>query len=79
MRQAVYDALAALPGARASRVWPAGSVRTAFENAVAEAKLDQHDRALRPPRSRPPARRNGQDGTAGACADRRADHARNHT
>jgi integrase len=40
MRQAVYDTLAALPGEHKGRVWPAGSIRTAFENAVTEAKLD---------------------------------------
>src|SRR5712664_4382426 len=40
MRQNVYDVLAALPEPHAGRVWPAGDVRTAFENAVAEAKLN---------------------------------------
>jgi integrase len=40
MRQAVYEVLAGLKGARKGRVWPAGDVRTAFENAVAEAKLN---------------------------------------
>jgi integrase len=40
MRQAVYTALTGLPRAREGRVWPAGSIRTAFENAVADAKLD---------------------------------------
>ena len=40
MRQAVYDLLAALKGDHKCRVWPAGDVRTAFENAVVEAKLD---------------------------------------
>ncbi len=40
MRQAVYDVLAGLPGAREGRVWPTGNIRTAFENAVLEAKLD---------------------------------------
>jgi integrase len=40
MRQAVYDVLAGLPGPREGRVWPGGAIRTAFENAVAEAKLD---------------------------------------
>jgi site-specific recombinase XerD len=40
MRQAVYDILAALPGPREGRVWRSGNIRTAFENAVAEAKLD---------------------------------------
>jgi integrase len=40
MRQVVYDILAALPGAREGRVWSAGDIRTSFENAVLEAKLD---------------------------------------
>jgi integrase len=40
MRQVVYNALAALPGAHEGRVWRVGSIRTAFENAVTEAKLD---------------------------------------
>jgi integrase len=40
MRQAVYNILAAVPGPRESRVFKANSIRTAFENAVAEAKLD---------------------------------------
>ena len=40
MRQAVYDVLAALPGPREGRVWPCGDIRTSFENAVAEARLD---------------------------------------
>lgn len=40
MRQAVYDTLATLPGAHEGRLWPAGSIRTAFEKAVAEAKLN---------------------------------------
>ncbi len=40
MRQAVYDVLTALPGARGGRVWPAGDVRTAFENAVGDAQID---------------------------------------
>ena len=40
MRQAVYDVLAALPGPREGHVWPSGNIRTPFENAVAEAKLD---------------------------------------
>ena len=40
MRQAVYDALASLPGAREGRVFRTRSIRTAFENAVTEAKLD---------------------------------------
>jgi hypothetical protein len=37
---AVYDVLAGLPGDREGRVWPASEVRTAFENAVADPKLD---------------------------------------
>jgi integrase len=40
MRQAVYNVLASLPGPREGRVWPAAEIRTAFENAVAQAKLD---------------------------------------
>jgi site-specific recombinase XerD len=40
MRQAVYEVLAALPGDHKGRVWPVGDIRTAFENAVSEAKLD---------------------------------------
>ena len=40
MRQAVYNLLAARPAPREGRVWPARSIRTAFENAVAVAKLD---------------------------------------
>jgi integrase len=40
MRQAVYDVLASLPAPREGRVWRSGNIRTAFENAVAEAKLD---------------------------------------
>jgi integrase len=40
MRQAVYDALAARPEPREGRVFRTLSVRTAFENAVDEAKLD---------------------------------------
>lgn len=40
MRQVVYDILVALPGPREGRVWPSGDIRKAFENAVAEAKLD---------------------------------------
>jgi len=40
MRQSVYDVLAGLPEPHAGRVWPAGDIRTAFENAVVEAKLD---------------------------------------
>ena len=48
MRQAVYDILAALPDPREGRVWRSGNIRTAFENAVAEARLDDlrfHDLA----------------------------------
>jgi integrase len=40
MRQAVYDVMAALPGPREGRVWRSGAIRTAFENAIKEAKLD---------------------------------------
>ena len=40
MRQAVYEVMAGLQGTREGRVWPAGDIRTSFENAVAEAKLD---------------------------------------
>ena len=40
MRQAVYEVLAGLQGTREGRVWPPGDIRTAFENAVTEAKLD---------------------------------------
>jgi len=40
MRQAVYEVLAGLHGSGEGRVWPAGDIRTAFENAVVEAKLD---------------------------------------
>jgi integrase len=40
MRQAVYDVLAARPGARQGRVWPDQSIRTAWETAVERAKLD---------------------------------------
>jgi integrase len=40
MRQAVYDVLAGLPGPREGRVFETRSIRTAFENAVVEAKLD---------------------------------------
>lgn len=48
MRQAVYDILAALPGPREGRVWRSGNIRTAFENAVAEAQLgDLHFHDLR--------------------------------
>ena len=48
MRQAVYEVLSGLRGNREGRVWPVGDIRTAFENAVAEAKLDgQHFHDLR--------------------------------
>ena len=40
MRQVVYNVLSQLPESREGRVWPAGSIRTAFENAVAAANLD---------------------------------------
>lgn len=40
MRQAVYDILAGMPGAREGRMFHTRSIRTAFENAVAEAKLE---------------------------------------
>jgi len=40
MRQTVYDLLAQLPGAREGRVFKTRSVRTAFENAVAEAGIE---------------------------------------
>jgi len=40
MRQAVYELLVGLQGDREGRVWPVGDIRTAFENAVVEAKLD---------------------------------------
>jgi integrase len=40
MRQAVYEVLVGLQGDREGRVWPVGDIRTAFENAVVEAKLD---------------------------------------
>ena len=40
MRQAVYDVLAALPEPHAGRVWHQRRIRTAFENAVKNAKLD---------------------------------------
>lgn len=40
MRQAVYNLLAALPEPRDGRLWPARSIRTAFENAVTKAKLE---------------------------------------
>ena len=38
--EAVYDVLAALPEPREGRVFRTRSIRTAFENAVEEAKLD---------------------------------------
>ncbi len=40
MRQAVYDALAALPEPHRGRVWPYRSIRNAFESAVEAAGLD---------------------------------------
>jgi len=40
IRQVVYDLLAAMPEPREGRVWPVRSIRTAFELAVSEAKLD---------------------------------------
>jgi integrase len=40
IRLADTDTKSGLQGDREGRVWPAGDVRTAFENAVAEAKLD---------------------------------------
>jgi len=40
MRQVVYNVLSQLPGQHEGRVWPAGGVRTSFENAVASANLD---------------------------------------
>jgi integrase len=40
MRQAVYDVLAALPEPREGRVFRTRSIRTAFENAVEEARVD---------------------------------------
>ncbi len=40
MRQAVYDVLATLPEPHAGRVWHQRRIRTAFENAVENAKLD---------------------------------------
>ena len=40
MRQAVYAILAARPEPREGRVFRTRSIRTAFENAVAEAKID---------------------------------------
>jgi integrase len=43
MRQVVYDLLAAMPEPRRGRVWKQRGIRTAFENAVAAAKLDRLD------------------------------------
>jgi len=40
MRQAVYDARIALPGLHEGRVWPAGSLRTAWETALTRAKIE---------------------------------------
>lgn len=40
MRQAVYDTLSAIPGPREGRVWPGGSIRTSFENAMETAKVE---------------------------------------
>jgi len=40
MRQAVYDVLASMPGPREERVCGQRKVRTAFDNAVEAAKLD---------------------------------------
>ena len=40
MRQAVYNVLASLPEPHQGPVWKRGDVRTAFENAVEEAQLD---------------------------------------
>jgi integrase len=40
MRQVVYDVLSKLPGVHEGQVWPAGSIRTAWETAVDAAKLD---------------------------------------
>ena len=40
MRQVVYYVLSQLPGLHVGRVWPAGSIRTAFENSVEAANLD---------------------------------------
>ena len=41
MRQAVYDALAGLPGPHEGRVWPTIGFRWAFEYAVTAAKLNE--------------------------------------
>ncbi|HKW94036.1 MAG TPA: site-specific integrase [Methylomirabilota bacterium] len=40
MREVVDAVLSALPGKREGRMWPAGSIRTGFENAVENAKLE---------------------------------------
>ncbi|MBI2197075.1 MAG: site-specific integrase, partial [Candidatus Rokubacteria bacterium] len=40
MRQAVYNLLAAMPEPRGGRLWPDKLIRTAFENAVTKAKLE---------------------------------------
>ena len=40
MRQVVYNVVSQLPGPHEGRVWPAGSIRTAFENSVEAANLD---------------------------------------
>jgi integrase len=40
MRQVLYDVLAALPEPREGRVFRTRSIRTAFENAVEEARID---------------------------------------
>ncbi len=40
MRQVVYEILAGLPGPREGRVWPDADIRTAWENAVTQATLD---------------------------------------
>lgn len=40
MRQAVYDILSRMPEPRHGRVWQQRKIRTAFENAVEAAKLD---------------------------------------
>jgi integrase len=40
MRQVVYDILAGIPGPREGRVWRSRDIRTAVENAIAEAMLD---------------------------------------
>ncbi len=40
MRQIVHDVLSDLPGPHEGRVWPRTSIRTAFERAVAQAKLN---------------------------------------